>query len=88
MSRSNDAVDKIPPGMMFFVLFDLATSYWQIIDLAATQHKLAFYMPGGLYTFKRMPMGALNAVPVFVSASNTMKLEWNKGRRQERTQRG
>jgi hypothetical protein len=24
-------------------------------------------------------MGALNAAPVFVSASKTMKLEWNKG---------
>jgi hypothetical protein len=26
-----DAVDEIPPGMMFFVSFDLATGYWQII---------------------------------------------------------
>jgi hypothetical protein len=64
--------------MMFFVSFNLATGYWQIIASTATQHKLAFYTPEGLYTFKRMPMGALNAAPVFVSASNTMKLEWNK----------
>jgi hypothetical protein len=78
MPRCDDAVDEIPPGMMFFVSFDLATGYWQIIASTATQHKLAFYTPEGLYTFKRMPMGALNAAPVFVSASNTMKLEWNK----------
>jgi hypothetical protein len=25
-----------------------------------------------------MSMGALNAAPIFVSASNTMELEWNK----------
>jgi hypothetical protein len=64
--------------MMYFVSFDLATGYWQILAAKATQHKLAFYTPNGLYTFKRMPMGALNAAPVFVSASNTMKLEWNQ----------
>jgi hypothetical protein len=78
MPRCNDAVDDIPPGMMFFVSFDVAAGYWQIIASTATQHKLAFYTPEGLYTFKCMPMGALNAAPVFVSASNTMKLEWNK----------
>jgi hypothetical protein len=26
-----------------------------------------------------MPMSTLNAALVFVSASNTMKMEWNKG---------
>ena len=78
MPRCDDAVDEIPPGMMYFVSFDLATGYWQILAAKATQHKLAFYSPEGLYTFKRMPMGALNAGPVFVSASNTMKLEWNQ----------
>jgi hypothetical protein len=26
-----------------------------------------------------MPMGTLNAALVFVSVSNTMKMEWNKG---------
>jgi hypothetical protein len=89
MPRCDDALDDIPPGMMFFVCFDLATmffvcfdlatGYWQIATAKATQHKLAFYTPHGLHTFKRMPMGALNAAPVFVSASNTMKLEWNQG---------
>ncbi len=78
MPRCDDAVDEIPPGMMYFVSFDLATGYWQILAAKATQHKLAFYTPHGLFTFKRMPMGALNAAPVFVSASNTMKLEWNQ----------
>jgi hypothetical protein len=77
--RCDDAVDEIPSGMMYFVSFDLATGYWQILAEKATQHKLAFYTPNGLYTFKQMPiMGALNAAPVFVSASNTMKLEWNQ----------
>jgi hypothetical protein len=76
--RCDDAVDEIPPGMMFFVSFDLATGYWQIIASTDTQHKLAFYTPEGLYTFKRIPMGALNAASVSMSASNTMKLEWNK----------
>jgi hypothetical protein len=75
MPRCDDELDGIPPGMIFFVSFDLATGYWQIVAAKATQHKLAFYTPEGLFTFKGMPMGALNAAPVFVSASNTMKLE-------------
>jgi hypothetical protein len=78
MPPCDDAVDEIPPGMMYFVSFDLATKYWQILAAKATQHRLAFYTPHRLFVFKPMPMGALNAAPVFVSASNTMKLEWNQ----------
>jgi hypothetical protein len=78
MPPRDNAVDESPPGMMYFVSFDLATGYWQILATKATQHKLAFYTPHGLFTFKRMPMGALNAAPVFLRASNTMKLEWNQ----------
>ena len=83
MPRCDDAVDEIPPSMMHFASFDLATGYWQIVAAEATRHKLAFYTPEGLYTFDRMPMGALNAAPVFVSASNTMKLEWDKSAAQK-----
>jgi hypothetical protein len=54
---------EIPPGMMYFVSFDLATGYWQILAAKATQDKLAFFTLNGLYKFKRMPMGALNAAP-------------------------
>jgi hypothetical protein len=78
MPQCDDVVDEIPPGMMCYVSFDLATGYWQILAAKATQHKLAFYTPHGLFTFKRMPMGALNAAPVFISASKTRKLEWNQ----------
>jgi hypothetical protein len=49
--------------MMYFVSFDLATGYWQILAAKATQDKLAFFTLNGLYKFKRMPMGALNAAP-------------------------
>jgi hypothetical protein len=79
MPRCDDALDGILPGMMFFVSFDLATEYWQIVAAKATQNKLAYYTPEGLFSLKRMPMGALNAALVFVSASNNMKLEWNQG---------
>jgi hypothetical protein len=64
--------------MGFFTSFDLTAGYWQIKAADATKDKLAFYTPDGLYTYNRMPMGALNSAPVFVSFSNTMQIKWNK----------
>ena len=52
-------------GAMFFCSLDLASGYWQVKMDAGDREKTAFVMQGGLYEFRVMPFGLVNAPATF-----------------------
>ena len=52
-------------GARFFRSLDLASGYWQVEMDAADREKTAFTMQGGLYIFRVMPFGLVNAPATF-----------------------
>ena len=52
-------------GARFFCSLDLASGYWQVEMDAADREKTAFVMQGGLYEFRVMPIGLVNAPATF-----------------------
>ena len=48
-------------GSRFFCSLDLASGYWQVEMDAADREKTAFFIQGGLYEFRVMPFGLVNA---------------------------
>ena len=48
-------------GARFFCSLDLASGYWQAEMDAADREKMAFVTQGGLYKFRVMPFGLVNA---------------------------
>ena len=54
-------------GARFFCSLDLASGYWQVEMDAADWEKTAFVMQGGLYKYRVMPFGLVNAPATFES---------------------
>ena len=52
-------------GARFFCSLDLASGYWQVEMDAADREKTAFVTQGGLYEFRVMPFGLVNAPGTF-----------------------
>ena len=52
-------------GTRFFCSLDLASRYWQVEMDAADREKTAFVTQGGLYKFRMMPFGLVNAPATF-----------------------
>ena len=54
-----------PGRCRFFCSSDLVSGYWQVKIDAVDQEKTAFVTQGGLYDFKVMPFGLVNAPATF-----------------------
>ena len=65
LPRIDDTLDALS-GAKFFSTADLRSGYYQIPVKVEDRPKTAFSFPGGgLWQFKRMPMGLSNSAPVF-----------------------
>ena len=64
LPRIDDLLDKLGKAK-FFTTLDLAAGYWQIKVQEGSRKKTAFVMHQGLYEFKVMPFGVVNAPTVF-----------------------
>ena len=64
LPRIDDLLDKLGRAKCFSTL-DLAAGYWQIKVKSDSQEKTTFITHQGLYEFKVMPFGVMNAPAVF-----------------------
>ena len=64
LPRIDDTVDMLS-GAKYFTTLDLASGYWQVCMDHASQEKTAFITHSGLYEFKKMPFGLVNAPATF-----------------------
>ena len=64
LPRINDLLDKLGKAKCFSTL-DLTAGYWQIRVQPDSQEKTAFITHQGLYEFKVMPFGVMNAPAMF-----------------------
>ena len=64
LPRIDDLLDNLGKAR-YFTTLDLATGYWQIRVKTDSQEKTAFITHQGLYEFKVMPFGVMNAPAVF-----------------------
>ena len=64
MPRIDDMLDQLGKSRYFSTL-DLASGYWQIRVVPSSQEKTAFIAPQGLYEFRVMPFGLMNAPATF-----------------------
>ena len=69
MPRIEELFEKIGPARVISTL-DLAKGYWQIPLDRASQEKIAFCTPLGLYEFKVMPFGLHSAPATFQRLMN------------------
>ncbi|CAG2195664.1 unnamed protein product [Mytilus edulis] len=72
LPRIDDTIDSLS-GSKFFSTVDLKSGYYQIPVAKEDRPKTAFSFPGGgLWQFKRMPMGLCNSAPVFEQLMETV----------------
>ena len=64
LPRIDDTLDVLA-GSKYFTTLDLASGYWQVAMHPADIEKTAFVTYGGLYEFRRMPFGLVNAPATF-----------------------
>lgn len=64
LPRIDDTLDQLA-GAQYFTTLDLASGYWQVSMDAASQEKTSFSTYAGLYEFKKMPFGLVNAPATF-----------------------
>ena len=64
LPRINDLLDQLGKSKYYSTL-DLASGYWQIRVHADSQEKTAFITHQGLFEFKVMPFGVMNAPAMF-----------------------
>ncbi|CAG2250324.1 unnamed protein product [Mytilus edulis] len=75
LPRIDDTIDSLS-GSKFFSTVDLKSGYYQIPVAKEDRPKTAFSFPGGgLWQFKRMPMGLCNSAPVFEQLMETVLSE-------------
>ena len=64
LPRINDLLDQLGKSK-YYTTLDLASGYWQIKVNANSQEKTAFTTHQGLFEFRVMPFGVMNAPAVF-----------------------
>jgi len=64
LPRIDDTLDLLA-GTAYFSTLDLASGYWQVQMDPASQEKTAFTTYSGLYEFRKMPFGLVNAPATF-----------------------
>ena len=64
LPRIDETLDLLA-GAKYFTTLDLASGYWQVPMEVASQEKTAFITHCGLYEFKKMPFGLVNAPATF-----------------------
>ena len=74
--RCDDAVINIGQGR-FRISIDMDSGYWQIPVELRSQAKLAFFGVREKLTWVKMPMGTLNAAPVFCAMMEPLKRKWD-----------
>ena len=60
LPRIDDTLDLLS-GAKLFTTLDLASGYWQVPMERTSQEKTAFITHSGLYEFRKMPFGLVNA---------------------------
>ena len=64
LPRIDDTLDLLA-GAKYFTTLDLASGYWQVAMDPASIEKTAFTTYSGLYEFRKMPFGLVNAPETF-----------------------
>lgn len=64
LPRIDDTQDQLA-GAKYFTTLDLASGYWQVEMESTSQEKTAFTTYSGLYEFKKMSFGLVNAPATF-----------------------
>lgn len=64
LPRIDDTLDQLA-GTKYFTTLDLASGYWQVEMDPASQEKTAFTTYAGLFEFRKMPFGLVNAPATF-----------------------
>ena len=64
LPRIDDTLDLLA-GAKYFTTLDMASGYWQVAMEPSAKEKTAFATYSGLYEFRKMPFGLVNAPATF-----------------------